>query len=403
MKGRLIKIIFASLIIVILIALSLGVIYFVTEPSITLKGSNVVEATLADGYTEPGYEAKYWFLDITDRVEVTTDLNEKKVGEYSVEYSVSFFDKSASSTRTVNMVDREPPIITLNGGDTIKILTNSDFDDPGYSAQDDSDGDVTESVKAKGIVDTFDPGTYTISYSVADSFGNEADKKRTVIVEGTPEVKPKKVIYLTFDDGPSETVTPEILKTLKKYNVPATFFIVDYGQDAEKIRLLKEAIAQGHTIGIHGYSHDYGEIYKTVPGFMDNVTKLDNKIRSDLDYEPFIMRFPGGSSNTVSKSYRKGIMSELVKEVQEEGYYYTDWNVDSTDASGRVVSAEQIISSIKKGCKKNRYNIILMHDSEAKVTTAEALPKVIEWAQKEGYTFAAMEKGGPTVHHSVNN
>ena len=73
------------------------------------------------------------------------------------------------------------------------------------------------------------------------------------------------------------------------------------------------------------------------------------------------------------------------------------------DASGRVVSAEQIISSIKKGCKKNRYNIILMHDSEAKVTTAEALPKVIEWAQKEGYTFAAMEKGGPTVHHSVNN
>ena len=271
MKGRLIKIIFASLIIVILIALSLGVIYFVTEPSITLKGSNVVEATLADGYTEPGYEAKYWFLDITDRVEVTTDLNEKKVGEYSVEYSVSFFDKSASSTRTVNMVDREPPIITLNGGDTIKILTNSDFDDPGYSAQDDSDGDVTESVKAKGIVDTFDPGTYTISYSVSDSFGNEADKKRTVIVEGTPEVKPKKVIYLTFDDGPSETVTPEILKTLKKYNVPATFFIVDYGQDAEKIRLLKEAIAQGHTIGIHGYSHDYGEIYKTVPGFMDNL------------------------------------------------------------------------------------------------------------------------------------
>ena len=96
-------------------------------------------------------------------------------------------------------------------------------------------------------------------------------------------------------------------------------------------------------------------------------------------------------------------MSELVKEVQQEGYYYTDWNVDSTDASGRVVSAEQIISSIKKGCKKNRYNIILMHDSEAKVTTAEALPKVIEWAQKEGYTFAAMEKGGPTVHHSVNN
>lgn len=403
MKRRLIKTILVFVLFVILIALSLGIIYFVTEPSIKLKGDKAIEATLAEGYREPGYEAKYWFLDITDRVEVTTDLNEKKVGKYSVKYSVSFLNKTTSITRTVNMVDKEPPVITLNEGDAIRILTNSKFDDPGYNATDDSDGDVTELVKTKGIVDTYNPGTYTISYSVSDSFGNEANKKRTVVVEGTPEVKPKKVIYLTFDDGPSENVTPRILKTLKKYNVPATFFIVDYGQDENKIRMLKSAIEQGHTIGIHGYSHDYSEIYKTVPDFMDNIKRLDKKIRKDLGYEPLIMRFPGGSSNTVSKSYCKGIMSKLVKKVQREGYYYTDWNVDSSDASGNNISADQIISSIKNGCREDQYNIILMHDSEAKLTTAKALPKVIKWAKKEGYTFEAMEKGGPTVHHDVNN
>ena len=96
-------------------------------------------------------------------------------------------------------------------------------------------------------------------------------------------------------------------------------------------------------------------------------------------------------------------MSELVKEVQAEGYYYTDWNVDSTDAAGIGISAEQIVSSVKKGCKKNRYNIVLMHDGWTKETTAEALPQIIEWAKEEGYTFAAMEKGGPTVHQHVNN
>ncbi|MBR2706642.1 MAG: polysaccharide deacetylase family protein [Mogibacterium sp.] len=387
----------------ILIALSLGAIWYITEPVITLRGEETIETSVKEGYHEPGYSAKFRFVDITDRVEVTADLDEKKPGEYSVDYSVCFLKKTANATRTVIVTDKEPPVITLNGGDTIKVLTNSSFEDPGYSAQDDSDGDVTASVETKGIVDTYDPGTYSISYRVSDSHGNEATKVRTVIVEGEPEVKPEKVIYLTFDDGPSEAVTPEILRILKEYDVPATFFIIGYYRSEENIDLLKEMLAQGHTIGIHGYSHEYGEIYESVPVFMDNIRSLEDNIRSDLNYEPFMIRFPGGSSNTVSKDICEGIMSKLVAEVQKEGYYYTDWNVDSGDASGNGISAEQIVSSVKRGCKKNRYNIVLMHDSGAKGTTAEALPQIIEWAKEEGYTFAAMEKGGPTVHQRVAN
>ena len=130
---------------------------------------------------------------------------------------------------------------------------------------------------------------------------------------------------------------------------------------------------------------------------------VDDKIRRDLDYEPFIIRFPGGSSNTISEDYCKGIMTDLVKEVQIEGYKYVDWNVDSTDASGNNVSAKKLIKSVKKNCDLEKANVILMHDSNAKKTTAKALPKIIEWAQKEGYVFKALTLDSPSAHHRVNN
>lgn len=168
------------------------------------------------------------------------------------------------------------------------------------------------------------------------------------------------------------------------------------------INMLRSAIAQGHTIGIHGYSHDYSKIYRSVPDFMDNIKKLDDKIRRDLGYEPFIMRFPGGSSNKVSKSYCEGIMPELVKKVQAEGYYFTDWNIYSGDSPGSGASADQIIASVKNVYSRFRFGNILMHDSEANHATAEALPELIEWAKEEGYTFSAMKKGGQTVHHAGN-
>ena len=136
---------------------------------------------------------------------------------------------------------------------------------------------------------------------------------------------------------------------------------------------------------------------------MNNITTLHEKLKADLDYDPFILRFPGGSSNTVSKDYCKGIMTQLTKQVQIENYYYSDWNVDSMDASGNNIAVKKIIESVEKNCDKDSYNVILMHDSDAKETTAKALPKIIEWAQEEGYVFKAMTPGSPTVHHRVNN
>ena len=393
---------------IILIALILGgggfAFYYFTTPQITLKGEAAMEVTMKDGYKEPGAEASFSFHDISKHIRIdSSEVNDHKVGTYTVTYTVDYLDKTASKTRTVSVVDKEPPEITLTEGDHITVQTMSSFEDPGWTAVDDSDGDVTEQVTSKGVVDTSNRGDYKIHYAVTDSYGNKAKASRTVTVEGEPAREVKKVIYLTFDDGPSGTVTPKILKILEKYHVPATFFVIGYDGDPEKIKLMKRALKDGCTIGIHGSSHDYSKIYSSVPAFIKNITSLDKALKRDLDYDAFVIRFPGGSSNTVSKEYSKGIMSKLVKKVQEKGYLYDDWNVDSTDASGNNIPVDTIVQSIKNSCSKDTYNVILMHDTDAKGTTAKALPRIIKWGKKKGYKFKAITPDSPMVHHGVNN
>ena len=377
--------------------------YWYTTPQIVLEGDKAMEVTMKDGYREPGATASFSFHDISDHIQIDSRVNDDKVGTYKVIYTVEYLEKTATAERTVNVIDKEPPELALLGGESISLRPGEKFEDPGVTAIDDSDGDISSKVAAKGFVDTTCKGSYERVYDISDSYGNAASAVRTVTVEGEPVRKIKGVIYLTFDDGPSAKVTDKVLDTLEKHKVPATFFVIDYGTDQEKIKLMKRAIKDGCTIGIHGYSHDYSKIYASVPDFMENVTKLHDKLKADLDYDARIMRFPGGSSNTVSEDYCKGIMTNLVKEVQIEGYKYSDWNVDSTDASGNNIPVNKLINSVKDNCDPEKFNVILMHDSDAKETTAKALPKIIEWAKKEGYEFKAMTMDSPAVHHKVNN
>ena len=392
-------------ILIILLVLAGGAFafYWYTTPQITLEGEKEITVTMKDGYKEPGATASFSFHDITDHVKIDSQVNDGKVGTYKVIYTVEYLNKTAAKERTVNVIDKEPPELTLTEGESISLRPGEKFEDPGIVAIDDSDGDISDKVASKGFVDTSCEGTYYVLYDVSDSYGNAASATRTVTIEGEPLKEEKGVIYLTFDDGPSTEVTASILDTLEKYEVPATFFVIDYGTDQEKIKLMKRALKDGCTIAIHGYSHDYSKIYASVPAFMENVTKLHDKLKTDLGYDARIIRFPGGSSNTISEDYCKGIMTDLVKEVQIEGYKYVDWNVDSTDASGNNVSAKKLIKSVKKNCDLEKANVILMHDSNAKKTTAKALPKIIEWAQEEGYEFKAFTLDSPSAHHRVNN
>lgn len=192
-------------------------------------------------------------------------------------------------------------------------------------------------------------------------------------------------VYLTFDDGPSDRVTPRVLDTLKAYNVHATFFIVNYGESGKA--LIRRMIDEGHTVAIHGYSHDYAAIYKSDEAFMQNIYRLRDRLRSDFGYEAAIIRFPGGSSNTVSRQYSVGIMSRLAQRVQAEGFTYFDWNVSSGDAAGTPASSGQIYNNVTSALRHGRSNVVLMHDAGAKGTTADALPDIIRYCLANGYSI----------------
>jgi len=208
-------------------------------------------------------------------------------------------------------------------------------------------------------------------------------------------------IYLTFDDGPSSTVTPEILDILEKNDVKATFFIVDYSQD--KIPLLKRMIADGDTIGIHTINHDYSVCYANDTAYLDGVNSLSSKLEKDTGYKAFCIRFPGGSSNTVSKKYNPGVMARLVAKVNKEGLTYYDWNVSSGDAAKKNVAKESITGNVKTKLNKNHENIVLMHDTDAKKTTAAALQSIIDYGKSNGYTFSPISPSTAPIHHKVNN
>jgi len=188
------------------------------------------------------------------------------------------------------------------------------------------------------------------------------------------------------------------LDILDKYDAKATFFVTGNGQKYNSY--IKEAYDAGHTIGLHTYSHNYS-IYTSEETYFEDLTKIGNMVKDIIGYVPKYIRFPGGSSNTVSKKYCSGIMSDLVDAVHEKGYEYYDWNVSSGDASGNNVAVSKIV---KNSTSSNANSIvILMHDTDAKDTTVEALSEIIEYYQNKGYVFKGIDDSSYTAQHSVNN
>lgn len=213
--------------------------------------------------------------------------------------------------------------------------------------------------------------------------------ERTVIVykEGG-----EGVIYLTFDDGPSSTgSTTKILNILKEKNVKATFFVTGRGPD----NLIKREYNEGHTVALHTNSHDYSYVYSSVDNYFNDLLSIQNRVYNITGKKIFIIRFPGGSNNTVSKKYDTDIMNKLKKQVVEKNFTYFDWNVTSRDAGGCKAS-NCVRDSVIKGLSKSKQNVVLMHD--IKMYTADALKEIIEYGQANGYSFRAIEYNTRPVH-----
>ena len=453
LNKRKIGLVFLIMLVVILL------IFFLLIPRISLKGKTTIMLNINSEYKEPGYHASYLFDNLTDKVKVSGKVNNKKDGVYYLTYKVKGPFITVSTKRKVEVKDIERPVITLEGGNETYICPNSKYKELGYKASDNIDGDLTKKVKitekenevtyevedkahnktsvtrkiqvgdkmtpaieltggdivfyvepgykatdncdgditgmviTSGSVDINNSNDQVLTYTVEDKSHNKTEAKRTIkmVRRDSPGT-----IYLTFDDGPNYGTTNVILDILKEENVKTTFFVTGKGPD----ELIKREYDEGHTVALHTFSHNYQTVYQSVDAYFNDLTKVHDRVASITGYDSRIIRFPGGSSNTISRHYQEGIMTTLTKEVIEKGYYYYDWNISSGDA-GEYKDSRSIINQVTRNLSKERTNMVLMHD--IKPYTRDALREIIKYGKENGYHFDKITTGTKMIRQKVNN
>ena len=327
------------------------------------------------------------------------------------QYFLKVKDSSGNeAAKEINLIfdDGERPTLVLSGTTTVYVAEGSKYAEPGYSAMDKLDGDITDKVEITGDIDFNKSGTYLVNYKVTDSNGYTTKISRKVVVYGGKtadnfgDVQPNgKVVYLTFDDGPG-AYTDRLLGYLKQYNVKATFFVTN--QFSKYQDLIGKAYSQGHKIAVHTYSHQMytssNNIYSSIDAYMKDFNKMQDVIEAQTGTTTNIFRFPGGTNNTISKSLCPGIMTELTKQMTAAGYFYFDWNVDSYDSRSSS-NTQKIIDETISQIKNKKNAVVLMHDIHKK--TVDAVPAIIEYCLENGYTFKVLDETAPAVRTKPQN
>lgn len=347
-------------------------------------------------------EYKYTALDnydgdLTDKV--TVELLDNKL-IYKVSDSSN---NEAILTKKISIKTDNKPEIKLKGSEKLSIYVGTEYKEPGYEANDECDGDLTDKVRVEGSVDKSKTGTYEIKYTVYNSNEAKVDKTRIVNVINKPVYNPPsasngsgKTVYLTFDDGPGAT-TQSILNTLAKYNVKATFFVTNQFPGYQN--LIAAEHNQGHVVAVHTYTHNYN-VYTSVDTYINDFNKMNEIVKNQTGSYTKLFRFPGGSSNTISRRYKEGVVTDIAAEMTNRGYVYFDWNVSSGDAAG--AGSTGIYNNVINGVSRCGSScVVLMHD--IKSTTANALDSILKELTSKGYSFGVLSEAGPTAHHKINN
>ena len=202
-----------------------------------------------------------------------------------------------------------------------------------------------------------------------------------------------KRVYLTFDDGPSKN-TEKVLDILKEYDVHATFFVIGKEDEFSK-SMYKRIVEEGHTLGMHSYSHKYNEIYESKKAFFQDYRKIKKLLYDVTGVRPVYYRFPGGTSNTISKVSMKSLASGLTK----RGSVYFDWNAMSGDATGKDLTKKQMINNVLKDVEIHNTSVVLMHDASEKDKTVEMLPDLLKKLKKMKVDILPIDGDTPLVQH----
>ena len=410
------KVVLIISIIVLLFLLLLFFLYYFFGGNylvISKDGNDDVKEVLvsSDSVEIPKVTCKFFGRKVSKKeLKMVKNIDVNKLGNQGIEYECkkSFFKKNI--TIKYNVVDLEAPTLEIDSEDNVSIYVGDEYKEPGVKAIDNYDGDITDRIEKSGEVDNQKEGTYEITYSVKDSSSNESSKTIKVEVKARP-VQTKSsggtkvssnmscgspgVIYLTFDDGPNNSYTPVILDVLKKYGVKATFFVTSSGSDD----LIRREYNEGHAVGIHTSTHAYNIVYSSDEAFWNDMNVVKGRIERLTGVSPTLMRFPGGSSNTVSRHYSVGIMSRLARQIEEKGYGYFDWNISSGDAGGTTDPTQEYYNVVNN-LSKSRGNVILMHD--IKKHTSQAIDSIVKYGLDNGYTFDVLNTS-IICHQAISN
>ena len=283
--------------------------------------------------------------------------------------------------------------VVLNGDEEMEWLCGIPFEDPGYKAYGTDGADCTENVQIKGEVLCWKVGDYELSYLLMDGKETAASAKRLVhvIPAELPEtIQPHRTIYLTFDDGPCEN-TELVLETLAKYNIKATFFII--AERTRYLELLPRILEEGHTLGIHCYSHFLEGLYWDAESFFTDFMKAQKVVYQYTGSYAHVSRLPGGSrtANTLAITL-KGGYDELREMMHNMGVRYYDWNVQPETYK----ETDGVVYLFTHPDTEYDYAIVLQHDTRG--YSVLALDEMIQWALERGYSFAPIDLTTPEIH-----
>lgn len=234
------------------------------------------------------------------------------------------------------------------------------------------------------------------SLAMTDSTQRSTASSVPANVGATSVAKSQKTAYLTFDDGPSAN-TEAILEILNHYGIKATFFVLGR-TDNHSIQMYNSILSAGHSLGLHSYTHNYAQVYASADACMSDIDRLDRLLFDSTGEHSTIYRFPGGSSNEIASREE---IAEVASRLAQRGLVYFDWNVSSGDGSASQPTVAQIVSNVVNGAQGKPETVILMHDSSVKGNTVEALPRVIELLQEQGFVFDRISQETPPIQHRV--
>ena len=217
------------------------------------------------------------------------------------------------------------------------------------------------------------------------------------MLSGTYEGNDEKIVFLTFDDGPSGTNTPKVLDILSNYGVKGTFFLLGENIDKndENKEIVKRMYNEGHSIANHTYTHNTRKLYPgnyvDVNTFISEVDQTNNSLKAILGkyFNTRVVRMPGGYMTR--EYYKDPNLQNLNNEFNNKGLVSIDWNALSRDSEGKVRSPEQLLEETKKTSKGKDKVVILMHDTYGKETSVQALPGIIEYFSSNGYKFKTIK------------